>query len=243
MSIKGILLHPIKEECPYIEGRIAINENILIKEIDDPDLELLLSLGFRHFGEIFFRPMCGPCHSCVPIRIPVQRFSPSKSVRRLFNRGKNLSIKLEKPSPSPEAFNLYKQHKKRFARNYPESYDVYVKSFFHPPQFKFNRMLAIRDGDRLVALSHLDVTADAMSAIYCYFDEAYSRFSPGKLAVYKEIEIAKEMGIRWLYLGYYVRENRHMAYKVDFRPNQLMVGNNKWIDYIEGDAFASKPRA
>lgn len=241
MSIIGVLLLPVREQCPYLEDKISISESMLISEIDDDDLNYLLSLGFRHFGEIFFRPMCGSCRSCIPMRISVRQFSPSKSVRRLYNRNKNFKVTLEKPVPSKETFELYKQHKKRFKLQFNESYELYVKSFFYPPEFNFNRVLAVRDGSRLVALTHLDVTTNAMSAIYCYFDENYNRFSPGKFSVYKEIEIAAELGIRWLYLGYYVPRNRHMQYKIQFKPNQIMTANHTWIDYIDASGNIVNP--
>ncbi len=233
MSIRYLLLQPTIDQCPYLDGMIAINENLLIKELEEHHVETFLNMGFRHFGEFFFRSVCAHCRCCIPIRIPVQEFSPSRSVRRLFSRGKHLTVALEEPVPSEEMFQLYRSHKKRFKDKAPgaESYDIYVRSFFYP--FPFNRMLTIRDGEKLAAVSHLDVTANAMSAIYCYFDEAYARYSPGKLAVYKEILLSKEMGIQWLYLGYYIVKNRHTNYKVQFKPNQVMAEENRWIDCMD----------
>ncbi len=239
MTIDGIILKPLKEECPYRGGMISMNETLFIKELDDQDLEILLSRGFRHFGEVFFRPICGHCSSCIPIRIPVQRFVPSRSVKRLLKRNRHLTVTLEKPEPTVESFALYKKHKKRFKRQDVESYNLYVKSFFYP--FKFNYMLLIKDGNRLVALSHLDIAARAMSAVYTYFDESYSRFSPGKFAVYTEIEMARELGIQWLYLGYYVQQNRHMNYKIQFKPNQLMHEDYIWLDYMDAAGNALTP--
>jgi arginyl-tRNA--protein-N-Asp/Glu arginylyltransferase len=239
MSITGLLFQPTMSECPYLEGMTAVSENLLVRSIADYDLEMLLGRGFRHFGAVFFRPICHHCRQCIPIRIPVQQFSPSKSVRRLFNRNKNFTVTFGEPVPPKAAFSLYSRHKKRFKRQPPESFENYCESFFHP--FPFNRIFSVRDGTQLVCVSHLDVTANAMSAIYCYFDERYSRFSPGKFAVYKEIEIAKEMGIKWLYLGFYIRENRHTNYKIQFKPNQLMIEDGKWIDYMEASGKILNP--
>lgn len=246
MNIRGLLFQPITEECPYIEGITAIYENLFVTELEDEDLDNLLGMGFRHFGEIFFRPICDDCHRCISVRIPVQRFIPSLSVRRLFNRTKGLRVSLEKPIPSITAFEIYMEHKKRFKNkdvDDEERYGNYIRSFFHP--FRFNRMLTIRDAEILVAVSHLDVTAHSMSAVYCYFDEKYGRFSPGKLAIYKEIELAKEMGIQWLYLGYYIPSNPHTQYKIQFKPNQLMIGNDQWFDYIDpsGNIIRHLPEA
>lgn len=243
MSIKGVLLKPVVDECPYIDGYISVNENMMIDEIEESDMELILNAGFRHFGQVFFRPICKYCRSCISIRIPVQRFTPSKSVRRLFNRNKRFTVTLEEPVPSGEFFRLYNHHKQRFKKRISETYEIYVKSFFYP--FSFSRVLCVRDGDgdggRLVSVSHLDVTSNAMSAIYCYFDGAYDRFSPGKFAVYKEIEIAKEMGIQWLYLGYHIPQNRHTSYKIDFKPNQFLGFDNKWHDHMDADGNIINP--
>lgn len=237
-----MLLKPVAEECPYLANMISIYENIYIISLEEDDLETLLSEGFRHFGEVFFKPICTYCNSCISVRIPVQQFSRSKSVKRLFNRNKRFNVILEeKPVPGKEAFELYNRHKKRFKKKYFESYELYVKSFFH--HFKFNRMLSIREGNKLIAVSHLDVTANTMSAVYCYFDEKYNRFSPGKFAVYKEIELAKEMGIKYLYLGYYIQQNRHTQYKILFKPNQLMVEDNKWRDYMDSSGNIINPLA
>lgn len=242
MYIRGLLFKPITEKCPYIEGITSIYENLLVTELYDEDLDNLLSMGFRHFGEFFFRPLCD-CRQCISVRIPVQRFTPSLSVRRLFSRTKNLRVSLEKPKPSIAAFEIYMQHKKRF-KNKEESeeerYGNYIRSFFYP--FQFNRMLTIRDSDILVAVSHLDVTAHSMSAIYCYFDEKYRRFSPGKLAIYKEIELAKELGIQWLYLGYYIPSNPYTQYKIQFKPNQLMTEENQWFDYMDAAGNIIRPQ-
>ena len=241
MSIKGVLLHPVVEECPYFDGLVTINESMIVKNLEDNDLENLLSRGFRHFGDFFFRPICTHCRSCIPMRIPVRNFSLSKSVRRLFNRNKHFDVTLEKPVPSKKKFQLYLRHKNRFEdkSGVSESYQLFVKSFFHP--FPFNRVLTIREGTKTIAVSHLDVTANAMSAIYCYFDEDYARYSPGRFSVYKEIEIAKELGIQWLYLGYYIRLNRHMRYKVRFKPNQVMKEDDHWIDYLDGAGNVVNP--
>ena len=93
--MKCVLLKNQGFKCPYLKGKTARHENVLVKELAEEELETLLKLGFRHFGEYFFRPMCHQCHSCIPIRIPVEKFIPSKSVKRLFSRNKHFTVKLE----------------------------------------------------------------------------------------------------------------------------------------------------
>ena len=93
------------------------------------------------------------------------------------------------------------------------------QAFFHP--FPFSFQLSVHDGSRLVAVSHLAVTENALSTIYCYYDDSYTRESLGTYAISKEIEIGRERGASFLYLGYYVAENRHMSYKGRFHPSQV----------------------
>lgn len=242
MELKAVLLQPMTEDCPYLDGLTFVSESMVIPDLEHVHLDSLLSMGFRHFGEVFFRPICRDCRQCIPIRVPVQRYNPSRSVRRLFNRAKHLDITLEDPETSDEAFDLYCRHKKRFEMPPRESYEQYVRSFYYP--YSFNKTLCIRDpneNNRLVAVSHMDVTTYSMSAIYCYFDEAYARFSPGKLSVYKELELAKQMGVRYLYLGYYVPENRHMNYKIQYKPSQLLMTDHIWIDYVDETGEIKNP--
>ncbi len=239
--MKCVLLKNQHFKCPYLKGNTARHENVLVKEMAEDELETLLKLGFRHFGEYFFRPMCYSCHCCIPIRIPVEKFVPSKSVKRLFSRNKQFTSDLMKPTPSPTLLRLYKIHKRRFNEVSIESYDQFCQSFFHP--FSFNRMLVISDKSKIITVSHLDVTSQVMSAVYCYYDEDYERYSLGTYAIYKEIELARDLGIKWFYLGYYVQKNLHMNYKLRFKPNQLLLEENLWIDYLDSAGNINSPNA
>jgi len=239
MSIKGLILHPTVEACPYLEGLITLTENFLAKEIDEEDQENLLSYGFRHFGESYFRPICPHCLNCISIRIPVKDFVFTSSIRKILKRGERFDIRLEEPIATFEMYELYMKHKMRFKNEAGTDFPVFVRSMFHP--FSFSKILTVRDGEKIVCVSHLDITKNTMSAIYCYYDDSYSRYSLGRLAVYKEIEIAKQRGIEWLYLGFYVPGNIHMQYKIRYKPNQLMRSDFTWIDYMDVHGNIVKP--
>ena len=193
-------------------------------------MESLLACGYRHFGDFFYRPICGLCHRCVPLRIPLSDFSFSQSGKRALIRGAKFVTVLERPQPSNEAFELYRKHKRRFKADYAESdLEFQFQAFFDP--FHSSFQLSIRDGSRLVGVSHLDVTENALSAIYCYYDDSYVRESIGTFAINKEIEIGRERGASFLYLGYYIAENQHMSYKGRFHPSQVLLQEGQWIDY------------
>ena len=230
MSIPGFLLPETTADCPYLSGRASTTENFIAGKLTESEMENFLASGYRHFGPYFYRPVCKLCHQCIPLRIPLSGFSFSKSGRRVLARGAKFVTALERPQPSNEAFELFRKHKRRFKDSYSErDLEFEFQAFFHP--FPFSFQLSVHDGSRLVAVSHLDVTENALSAIYCYYDDSYTRESLGTFAISKEIEIGRERGASFLYLGYYVAENRHMSYKGRFHPGQVLVQEGHWIDY------------
>lgn len=226
MKIEGYQLEKTDTKCPYLENRIFSSSNLIISSIDQEGLETLLETGYRHFGEYFFRPECNMCKECQPIRVPVKYFKFSKSEKRVLNKNINFTVKMiEKPIADISYFNLYKEHKWRFKERDADSYENWVSSFF--AEFNTNCLLEIKDGDILVAVTHLDVTSKIVSAVYCYWNAAYSSFSPGKFSILKGIQYAMGIGAEYYYLGYYIKENRHMAYKINYKPYQIL-NNGIW---------------
>jgi len=78
-----------------------------------------------------------------------------------------------------------------------------------------------------MAVSHLDMTENALSTICCHYDDSYTRESLRTFA----IQIGRERGASFLYLGYHVAENRHMSYKGCFHPCQVLAQEGHWLDY------------
>ena len=73
--------------CPYIAGR---SERKLIVELGGNGAALfyddLSRAGFRRSHGFAYRPACRNCSSCVPVRIAVDRFSHTRSTRRIWCR-------------------------------------------------------------------------------------------------------------------------------------------------------------
>ena len=82
MSIPGFLLPETTTDCSYLSGRASTTENFIPGKLTESDMEGLLASGYRHFGPYFYRPICKLCHQCIPLRIPLDGFSFSKSGRR-----------------------------------------------------------------------------------------------------------------------------------------------------------------
>ena len=42
------------------------------------------------------------------------------------------------------------------------------------------------------------------------------------------IEIARGLELPFVYLGYWIRDSKKMAYKTEYRPIEMLI-NSKWI--------------
>ena len=104
--------------------------------------------------------------------------------------------------------------------------------------------LSIYEKQTLVSVLHIDVTGTSMSAVYCYYDTALSDRSLGTFSILSGLEYAKKLKVSYCYLGYAVKGNPHMAYKIRYRPNEILTGNG-WVPFCDrggeehnGDMFA-----
>ncbi|HYY16343.1 MAG TPA: hypothetical protein VE965_06835 [Gammaproteobacteria bacterium] len=80
----------------------------------------------------------------------------------------------------------------------------------------------------LLAIAVVDRMEDALSAVYTFFDPDHSARSLGRFAILCEIEAARIAGLKWLYLGYWIKECRKMRYKSEYRPFEYMARVNDW---------------
>ncbi len=246
--MRAVLLENAEYPCAYLPGRQTCMEQFLVSEISREEHEVLLTYGYRHFGSYYFRPACGGCTACVPVRLSVSAPDGRRSWRRVLNKASGLTVSFDEVPELEEAYVLYCSHKKRFGDDDNGSLEIFRESFFTPHPAA--GILTIRDADKLVAVSHFDRTGNCMSAVYTYYDdEKYSRVSPGKLAVLKLLQSAAAGQLESLYLGFYVHDNRFMAYKAQYAPFEYSPRGGIWItpdrpledlSFIPGESLLSR---
>ncbi len=76
-----------------------------------------------------------------------------------------------------------------------------------------------------VSIAITDHLQDGLSAVYTFFDPALSQRSLGNFSILWQIQHAREIGLDWLYLGYWIKEHPKMAYKSRFQPFQAFDGH------------------
>lgn len=82
-------------------------------------------------------------------------------------------------------------------------------------------------GGELIAACVTDVLKDGLSLVYSFFDPREDRRSLGRYMILDHIEITKELGLDYVYLGYWVKGSRKMDYKIEFKPTEILK-SNRW---------------
>jgi leucyl-tRNA---protein transferase len=215
--------------CSYIPFARASLEHRILLDVDPVELESLLERGWRRFGPDYFRPACPSCASCVPTRILASSFQPSRSQRRARNRCVRLRAVVGPPRVDEERLALYHawHGEREISREWTPG-KLGTRDYFY--QFAFPhpaaREVAYYDdeaGGRLVAVGICDETPRAWSAVYCFYDPAYARLSPGVGNVITLVSIARDQGKPHVYLGYRVSDCPSLRYKQDFHPQEVLL--------------------
>jgi arginine-tRNA-protein transferase len=181
------------------------------------ELSGLLATGWRKFGIYYFRPACPGCRACIPLRVDVKNFQPSRSQRRILRRGSLFSTRFGPLRLDDRSFRIYQEHAAaRFSMMAPlEDFLLH----FHLPSCPALQT-EIFQGEDLIGVGFLDRGNDCLSSVYFCFDPAYGRFSLGTFGALQEIFQAAALGLDWYYLGYYIPGCSRMIYKDQFRPRQ-----------------------
>ena len=211
--------------CSYLEGRSASLEYRVMTGVSAEELERLLERGWRRFGLAYFRPACRACTECVPLRVPVSTFVQSRSQRRVLAKGAGFRMRMDAPGVDDARMNLYHRwHAGRSERRGWDDDGMTPERYFHEFAFPHPaaREITWFDGDKLIAVSLVDETPRALSAVYTYHDPDYERFSLGTLSVLTQIEIARRSGKNCVYLGYRVLGCASSQYKARYLPHEVL---------------------
>jgi arginyl-tRNA--protein-N-Asp/Glu arginylyltransferase len=233
MDISAIKLYATHEHpCSYLKDRSATTIFV------DPALNVdghiyseLSDFGFRRSGKHIYRPNCRSCHACVPVRIPVSLFQPTRAQKRCLKRNADITTTVLKNIATDEHYELYARYiEQRHSDGdmYPPSREQYED--FLSSEWGVTRYLEFRSGGRLIGVAVSDHLDQGLSAIYTFFDPEEANRSLGVLAVLKQIELAGQFKLPYVYLGYWIRECAKMRYKTQYRPLQMFI-NSHWLTF------------
>ena len=206
--------------CGYWADREARDLVLDPREPRLPSLyPMALDWGFRRSGDIIYRPSCAGCRACVAVRIPVAEFVPDRSQRRCLKRNADVDARVVAPERTDEHLALYRRYlASRHAGGGMDDHGASEFDQFLIGSWNEGRLLELRLQGRLVAVAVTDLTDDALSAVYTFYEPDLASRGLGTLAILKQIAWAKREHRPHLYLGYWIEGHRKMDYKRSFHP-------------------------
>ncbi len=214
--------------CPYLPGRI---ERKLFTHLSQTDAlfnaeinSALCRAGFRRSQTVVYRPACNDCRACVPVRIPVKDFIPSRSQRRVMKRNSDLHAVQSDPDGAPDLFALFSAYQKS---RHDDSDMAYMTKADFTAMLKegpadTHLYLLVDENDAVTGCMIADHVSDGLSAVYSFFDPNESRRSLGTALILSLVTHAKERGLPYIYLGYWIEDAKKMLYKTRFHPLQSL---------------------
>ena len=199
------------------------------KIISKETYEKLTQIGFRRSGSHLYSPHCSDCNACIPTRVPVKEYQPTKSNKRVLKKNKDLKIVIEEARFSTHFYYLYERYinlKHPDGDMFPPSTDQF-KTFLLSPWADSFFISSYLD-KKLISVAVTDRQKQGLSAIYTFYDPRELKRSLGTMSILNQIRLCAELDLDYLYLGYWIKANQKMAYKVNFKPIELLL-DSQWV--------------
>lgn len=226
------------QPCPYLDGRL---ERKLFTSLQGEHAQklndTLSKQGFRRSQNVLYRPSCAECSACLSARIRVADFVPSRTQGRTAKKNRSLRRNATSPWATEEQFALFRRYlDSRHAEGGMADMDIFEfaamieETPIRSRVIEYTRPAAEDETGRpLVAVCLTDVFDDGLSMVYSFYDPALVGRSLGTYLILDHVEIAREAGLPYVYLGYWVPGSKKMGYKSGFGALEVFKGG-RWQD-------------
>ena len=236
------------QPCPYLAGRM---ERKLFTALQGDYAETLNDAlskqGFRRSQNVLYRPSCAECTACMSARIRVADFEPTRSQRRTSRRNGDLNRRASSPWASEEQFSLFRRYlDSRHADGGMADMDIFefAAMIEETPirsriiEYEHRRDAGVLRGD-LAAVCLTDVLDDGLSLVYSFYEPNAPQRSLGTYVILDHIEIAREAGLPFVYLGYWVPGSPKMGYKAGFSALEIYK-NGVWQEIGDPQGYSTE---
>ena len=229
ISTKIIEFSTLPTDCSYLDNHFSRMQYKYIENCSSDLNNQLVQRGWRRFGNYYSRPQCENCIKCESLRIDANSFTFSRNAKRTIKKNKDTVFSIQSPTITNEHLEIYEKYhkymeKKKGWKNYritPGGYQELYKA----GAGKFGKEILYYIDDRLVGVDLVDFLDDGISSIYFFYDPDFRNFSLGRYSIYMQIQLAKNFNLRWIYLGYYVKDCPSLNYKDRYKPYEIMTNN------------------
>lgn len=221
--------------CPYLQGQ---KERKVFSYLEGPGASgtngVLTRRGFRRSQNIIYVPACEACQACVPVRIVVADFKVARSRRRVLTQNADILRRVRAPRATAAQFSVLRGYLDKrhddggmadmtvldYAAMVEETaVDTMLTEYSLPDKI---------EGERLVACALTDRLADGLSMVYSFFEPDESRRSLGQFMILDHIAMARDWGLPYVYLGYWVEGSPKMDYKAQYQPLERLTAGG-WV--------------
>jgi arginine-tRNA-protein transferase len=227
------------QPCPYLDGRLERKLFTALQGEHAQRLNDALSKqGFRRSQNVLYRPSCSDCSACLSARIRVADFKPSRSQRRTLKRNARIRREATSPWATEEQFALFRRYlDSRHADGGMADMDIFEFAAMIEETAIRSRVIEYsapaadggRSGRSLIAVCLTDVLDDGLSMVYSFYDPDRAGDSLGTYVILDHVALAREAGLPYVYLGYWVPGSRKMGYKSNFSALEIYKGG-VWRD-------------
>ncbi|SFG16407.1 arginine-tRNA-protein transferase [Palleronia marisminoris] len=220
------------QTCPYLPDRV---ERKLFTALSGDDAQLLNDTlsrqGFRRSQNVLYRPSCSECSACLSARIRVADFKPNRTHRKIINRNAAMTRAANAPWATEAQYELFRAYLDcRHADGGMADMDIFEFAAMIEETPIRSRVVEYSHPDpetgasELAAVCLTDVLEDGLSMVYSFYDPAAAQRSLGTYAILDHVEIAREAGLPYVYLGYWVPGSTKMGYKSRFDALEIYKG-------------------
>jgi len=236
------------QPCPYLAGRMERKLFTALQGDQAGELNDTLSKqGFRRSQNVLYRPSCAECSACLSARIRVADFKPTKSQRRTLNRNADLMRRTRAPWATEEQYELFRTYlDSRHADGGMADMDVFEfaamieETPIRTRVIEYSTPAEAPGAPRnLTAVCLTDVLDDGLSMVYSFFDPDQHAASLGTYVILDHIRLAREAGLPYVYLGYWVPGSPKMDYKARFSALEVYSGGH-WMPLDDPQSYSSE---
>lgn len=227
--------------CPYVEDKLERKVfTALSGPLSDQFHNQLVQDGFRRSQGIAYKPACEECSACISVRIIVDDFKPSKSLKRIIARNTDLHARFIAPQATGEQYSILRPYlDARHADGGMADMSVHDYTGMVEETTVNTHLVEYRVGARLSAAPRpligtvlTDQLEDGLSMVYSFFEPEYKDRSLGTYMILDHIRQAQKRGLPYLYLGYWIKGCGKMSYKARFQPLEALK-SGKWIPFSQ----------